>query len=98
MSREKEKEAQQMGSRRFMVYVLFSALIVALAGTAQATVFDVSVKNRNFCCTNPPVFAFGAPQAMAGYHTVPPNAFTPTMMTMLQTSKAVTASVTGTAT
>jgi hypothetical protein len=59
-----------MSFGRSATYFVISALFVAFAGAAQATVYDVSIKNRNFCCTNPNVFAFGAPQAMAGYHTV----------------------------
>jgi hypothetical protein len=62
-----------MRSRRFALPVLISASLVAVGVAAQAAPYVVSTKNRNFCCTNPPVFILGAPQAMNGYHTVYPG-------------------------
>ena len=58
-----------MSSRHFTGYALLTALIVALAGgAAQAVVFEISTKNRNYCCDS--VFIAGVPQPAKGYHTV----------------------------
>ena len=59
-----------MRSRRLALCALVTAALVAVAGTATASVYEISVKNRNFCCTNPPVFIAGVPQDKAGYHTI----------------------------
>ena len=57
-----------MRSRRFAVCVLIPSFLVALAGTAHAVVYEISVKNRAFCCDV--LFIAGIPQAKGGYHTV----------------------------
>jgi len=55
-----------------MTFVLVAALFVSVAGVAHAagTVFDVSSKNRFWCCTNTSFggfFVLGAPAPMSGY-------------------------------
>ena len=59
-----------MSSRRSVTFVLVAALFVSLAGAAHATVYDVSAKNRFWCCTGTPfgpLFVVGAPAPMGGY-------------------------------
>src|SRR5215468_3614586 len=59
-----------MGSRRSATFVLLAAWLVSHAGAAHAAVYDVSAKNRFWCCTSTtagPVFIVGAPAPMGGY-------------------------------
>ena len=60
-----------MASRHSAIYVLVTALLVAFASTAYAAQYVVSTQNRQFCCTNPPVFIIGAPAKNMGFFTVP---------------------------
>ena len=57
-----------MRSRCFVIPVLMAAFLVAVGGTAHAVAYEISVKNRNFCCDS--VFIFGYPPWNKGYHTV----------------------------
>lgn len=59
-----------MRSRRLVTCALISASIGALGGAAQAATYEVSTRNRFFCCTNPALFVTGAPGKAAGFHTV----------------------------
>ena len=57
-----------MRTRWFVIPALIAALLVVLDGTAHAVAYEISVKNRNFCCDS--VFIAGIPQSKKGYHTV----------------------------
>ena len=49
-----------MRPRSFAVCILISACLVALAGSARAATYEVSTKNRYFCCSS--IYIFGSPR------------------------------------